>query len=126
LGWARNRGRPSGLSTSAALATLSAAALVPWYLTIFWYAAPAAIGGRIPALWAHILYSVVITFAGGVVAEVTEQTVLAAEERRRDSGADTLPGFGVTVLVVVTVLVFLGIAFSRGAPYIDVFEIPNY
>lgn len=100
--------RPASRLAALGVAT----AVVPWYLTVFWYMAPAILGGRIPTLWLHIVYSLVITFAGGLAAALTEETL--GEDRRLAYLAGA----------IVVIEVALGIAFSNAPPYIDIFTVP--
>lgn len=96
---------------------MATAAILPWFIFLLWYIAP-ALYGRLPSIPLEIIYANIITIAAGFAAGIFEREL---------SGIRFLIEMRVLVLILffISLLHFIVFTFA-GIPWADVFAEPDW
>jgi hypothetical protein len=97
---------------------LLAAVLSPWLVFLFWYIAPAVLGGPFPQVWQEIVYANVITLITFGAVVLLERSFFGLSYTR------TLKGL-ILSLFVISIFLYLVFTFSH-LPWADVFIEPEW
>jgi|YNPBryunderm2012_1023409.scaffolds.fasta_scaffold02027_8 hypothetical protein len=97
---------------------LLAASLSPWLVFLFWYIAPAVLGGPFPQIWQEIVYANVITLITFSAVVVLERSFFEIPLSKSLTGL-------IAGLFVISIFLYMTFTFSH-LPWADVFIEPEW